>query len=270
MAVELAPRLLARADRVARAARLGGAAKPVLHRGVGLALELEEIADRKVLGLQPVEKRRIILGRAGEMDMGVARDPALRGVSLQGPECQRNFSVFTGPNLELLRSRRPKQPSIRFEAIATCRQLVATFAVEKNEVRLSVVGHLQRPRRSAVGNRLFEGTPPETFAVMQVDPKGEEDVHRAEAKGFAVLEEVDPGGRRPAGIGSKHGEMQPRRGSRGLTWTTRLPVTCGRYHHCGGGYRSQARDRSGHGDLRVSEAGRAPARRRVANFPYGR
>jgi len=51
VAVELAPRLLAGADRVAGLARLGGAAESVLHGGVGLALELEKIADREVLSL---------------------------------------------------------------------------------------------------------------------------------------------------------------------------------------------------------------------------
>ena len=55
---------------------------------------------------------------------------------------------------------------------------------------------------------------------MEIDPKGKKDVHRVEAKWFAILEEVDAGGRRPAGIGSNHGEMQPRRGSRGLTLAT--------------------------------------------------
>jgi len=122
------------------------------------------------------------------------------------------------------------QPSIRLEAIAACRQLVTPLAVEEDEVRLAVVGNLQRPRRSAVASQPFGGTPPEAFAVMQVDPKGEEDVHRAKAKGFAVLEEVDPGGCRPAGIGSNHVEMQSSCGSLGLTLTTRLPVTRRRHY----------------------------------------
>ena len=82
MPVELAPRLLARADRVSRQARLGVATEAVLNGGVGLPLELEEIADREVLGLQPAEERRIVLGRAGEVDVVIARDPGLRGRSL--------------------------------------------------------------------------------------------------------------------------------------------------------------------------------------------
>ncbi len=75
---------------------------------------------------------------------------------------------------------------------------------------------------------------------MEVDSEGEQDIHGTEAERLAVLEEVDPGGRPLARVGSNHGEMQPRRGSRRLGPRTRLPVPRGRQHQCSRRYRSQA------------------------------
>src|SRR5204862_396524 len=85
VAVELAARLVTRSDREARRPRLGLAAESVLRRGVDLPLELAEVADRQVLGLEPPQEHVIILGGASEMNMVFSREPrpAPRGGPIQ-------------------------------------------------------------------------------------------------------------------------------------------------------------------------------------------
>ena len=83
--VVLAPRLLARPDREARGRGFSIPAEGVLDRGVRLPLELQEVADREIIRLEPADEHVVILGRAGQVDVVIARYPFLAARAFQRP-----------------------------------------------------------------------------------------------------------------------------------------------------------------------------------------
>jgi len=75
VSIKSAPGLVPGANRVAVDACFCFRAKTPLHRGMLLPLQLQEVGDRQILGLHPLQEDRIVLAFANKVDMIVTGEP---------------------------------------------------------------------------------------------------------------------------------------------------------------------------------------------------
>ena len=158
--------------------------EPVLRRRVDLPLELEEVGDRQVLGLEPPEEDVVVLRLARQVDVVVPGQPLPAALAGHGLEAQLDSPPLAGGEGEFDLGGSQVEPAMGLDPILARGQFVLAPAVEKNEVRLAVLGDLE-------GLRPIASPPPEALAVEHVHAEGQHRVHRAEPERAAVLEQVD-------------------------------------------------------------------------------
>src|SRR5207244_6949610 len=105
----------------------------ILRRRVRLPLELQEIADRKILGFEPAQEHFVVRARSYEMDMIVAREPL--GARPGGPilQAERDVARLSGTKLECLAGGNVEQPAICFQTIFSRRQIERCTPVQQKE-----------------------------------------------------------------------------------------------------------------------------------------
>ncbi len=159
-----------------------------------LTLELEEIADGEVLGAQPVQEERVVLGGADEVDMVVGRQPLLLLAGGDGLQIELDGAGLVGGEGEVDGGGFVEEAVVGLQAVGVAAGDVKLgFALSEDEVRLVARGDFQGLDGAVLA--------PDSFAVEDVHAEGQLGVDGAEAEGGAALEQVDAGGDGLTGVG---------------------------------------------------------------------
>ena len=176
--------LFAGSDRVGSRHGLARLAIGVLRRGLDLPLQFEEVADVQIFGGEPSQVDRVVLGRAGEVDMVVARNP-IGGIG-PGVHWQGNFARGIGGEFELGGARLVEEAAVGLDSVLAWRQREPGFALQHQIMRFAFVDHFQ--------HGWIGFAEPQPVAVVDVDLDWQHGVYWMQAERRSVAGEIETHG----------------------------------------------------------------------------